>query len=106
MKDDRFVRTSASLNMNPTFFKKSLLVEFNQKLIQTKSVFANRGALGAAYFDPTQPVMSGTNALGGYYEWIEDNGAPNTLAPKISSVLVSQEPLNPEWPVINTFLFL
>ncbi len=90
LKDDRFVRTSASLNMNPTFFKKSLLVEFNQKLIQTKSVFANRGALGAAYFDPTQAVMSGTNALGGYYEWIENNGAPNTLAPKNPLGLIKQ----------------
>jgi iron complex outermembrane receptor protein len=80
--DDRFVRTSASLNMNPTFFKKSLQVEFNQKLVQTNSAFANRGALGAAYFDPTQPIMSGTDALGGYNEWIENNGAPNTLAPK------------------------
>lgn len=90
LKDDRFVRTSASLNMNPTFFKKSLLVEFNQKLIQTNSVFANRGALGAAYFDPTQAVMSGTDALGGYYEWIENNGAPNTLAPKNPLGLIKQ----------------
>ncbi len=90
LKDDRFVRTSASLNMNPTFFKKSLLVEFNQKLIQTNSVFANRGALGAAYFDPTQAVMSGTDALGGYYEWIENNGVPNTLAPKNPLGLIKQ----------------
>jgi iron complex outermembrane receptor protein len=88
--DDRFVRTSASLNMNPSFFKKSLLVEFNNKLIQTNSVFANRGALGAAYFDPTQPVMTGTEALGGYYEWIENNGAPNTLAPKNPLGLIKQ----------------
>jgi iron complex outermembrane receptor protein len=88
--DDRFVRTSASLNMNPSFFKKSLLVEFNQKLIQTNSVFANRGALGAAYFDPTQSVMSGNEALGGYYEWIENNGAPNTLAPKNPLGLIKQ----------------
>jgi len=88
--DDRFVRTSASLNMNPSFFKKSLLIEFNNKLIQTNSVFANRGALGAAYFDPTQPVMSGTEALGGYYEWIENNGAPNTLAPKNPLGLIKQ----------------
>ena len=90
LRDDRFVRTSAALNMNPTFFKKSLQVEFNQKLIQTNSVFANRGALGAAYFDPTQPVMSGTDALGGYYEWIENNGAPNTLAPKNPLGLIKQ----------------
>ncbi|MBU3659757.1 MAG: SusC/RagA family TonB-linked outer membrane protein [Flavobacteriales bacterium] len=90
LKDDRFIRTSASLNMNPTFFKKSLQVEFNQKLIQTNSVFANRGALGAAYFDPTQPVMSGSEALGGYYEWIENSGAPNTLAPKNPLGLIKQ----------------
>ncbi len=90
LRDDRFVRTSAALNMNPTFFKKSLQVEFNQKLIQTNSVFANRGALGAAYFDPTQPVMSGFDALGGYYEWIESNGEPNTLAPKNPLGLIKQ----------------
>jgi len=88
--DDRFMRTSASLNMNPSFFKNTLQFEFNQKLVQTNSQFANRGALGAAYFDPTQPVMSGSSAYGGYYEWIDNNGKPNTLAPKNPLGLIKQ----------------
>ncbi len=31
---------------------------------------------------------------------------PLTLAPKFFKSIESQEPLNPEWPVIKTFLFV
>ena len=90
LKRDQFMRTSVSLNLNPSFFKNHLMVETSQKYVQTQSFFANRGALGAAYFDPTQPVYSGTNALGGYYEWVDANGKPNTLAPKNPVGLLNQ----------------
>lgn len=90
LKRDQFMRTSVSLNLNPSFFKKHLQLEINQKYVQTKSFFANRGALGAAYFDPTKPVYSDTTIYGGYYEWIDNSNKPNTLSARNPVGLINQ----------------
>lgn len=89
LKRDQFSRTTASLNLTPQFLKNTLQFEINNKLIQTGSFFANRGALGAAYFDPTQPVYSGVDQFGGYFEWL-DNGIPNTLSSRNPLGLIMQ----------------
>ena len=89
LKRDQFNRTSVGLNMSPSFLNNTLLVESNLKYIQTSSFFANRGALGAAYFDPTQPVYSGNDKYGGYFEWV-DNGKPNTLSARNPLGLINQ----------------
>ncbi len=81
LRGDQFNRTSVSLNLTPSFLDNHLLLEVNQRFVQTYSQFANRAALGAAYFDPTQSVNSGNSAYNGYFEWT-DTGLPNTLAPK------------------------
>jgi len=87
---DQFMRNSVTLNLTPSFFDNKLQVEVNNKLVNTRSFFANRGALGAAYFDPTQPVYSDTSLYGGYYEWVGANGNPNTLAAKNPLGLIRQ----------------
>jgi iron complex outermembrane receptor protein len=87
---DQFMRNSVTLNMSPSFLNKNLQLEVNNKLVNTRSQFANRGALGAAYFDPTQPVYSDTTLYGGYYEWLGTNGKPNTLAAKNPLGLIRQ----------------
>jgi iron complex outermembrane receptor protein len=89
LKRDQFSRTSLGLNINPSFFKNTLLLESNIKYIQTNSFFANRGALGAAYFDPTQPVYSASENYGGYFEWV-DNNKPNTLSARNPLGLINQ----------------
>mgnify|MGYP002126440658 CR=1 FL=1 len=76
---DNFNRTSVSLNLTPTFLKNHLALEINNRYVHTNSTFANRGALGAAFFDPTQSVYSGNSSYDGYFEWIK-NGKPNVLA--------------------------
>ncbi|MFA7273648.1 MAG: SusC/RagA family TonB-linked outer membrane protein [Crocinitomicaceae bacterium] len=91
LRTDKFQRNGLSLNMSPSFLNKSLTVELNQKIVQTQSTFANRGALGAAYFDPTQEVRTGNDVYGGYYEWLnQPSGLPNTLAPKNPLGLINQ----------------
>jgi iron complex outermembrane receptor protein len=87
---DQFMRNSVTLNMSPSFLNKNLQLEVNNKLVNTRSQFANRGALGAAYFDPTQPVYSDTTLYGGYNEWLGANGKPNTLAAKNPLGLIRQ----------------
>ena len=89
LKRDQFARTTVSLNMNPSLLDKTLQIEANMKYVQTGSFFANRGALGAAFFDPTQPVYSGSEAYGGYFEWI-DNNKPNVLSGRNPLGLIEQ----------------
>jgi iron complex outermembrane receptor protein len=89
LKRDQFARTTVSLNMNPSLLDKTLQIEANMKYVQTASFFANRGALGAAFFDPTQPVYSGSEVYGGYFEWIDGN-KPNTLSARNPLGLIEQ----------------
>jgi iron complex outermembrane receptor protein len=102
LKRDQFVRNSVTLNMTPSFFDNNLQLEVNSKLVNTRSFFANRGALGAAYFDPTQPIYSDTSTYGGYYEWLNNSGKPNTLAAKNPlGLLMQREDLSDVWRFIG-----
>ncbi len=77
-------RLSGSLNLNPHFLDNHLSIDANLRLSNTKSQFANEGAIGAAVtFDPTQSPYSGKEAYGGFFEWLDPTtGLPNTLAPR------------------------
>ena len=86
---DKFMRNSLSLSLTPTLLNNLLDVEINQKLVNTKSFFANRAALGAAYFDPTQEVYD-PNGFGGFWEWVDNNGNPNTLSARNPLGLIMQ----------------
>ena len=91
LRRDQFVRNNISLNLNPSFLDDQFKLEINNKLVQTNSRFADRGALGAAYFDPTKPVNSQNEVYGGYFEWTQNNGSPNTLAAKNPVGLIDQK---------------
>jgi iron complex outermembrane receptor protein len=102
LRRDQFMRNSVTLNLTPSFFDNKLQLEINNKLVNTRSFFANRGALGAAYFDPTQPVYSDTTTYGGYFEWIDNNGKPNTLAAKNPlGLLMQREDQSDVWRLIG-----
>jgi len=74
-------RTSIGLNLSPKFFNKKLAVSMNTKLSTASNFFANQGAIGAAVsFDPTQPVLSGNEEFGGYFEWTNPDGTALNLA--------------------------
>jgi TonB-dependent starch-binding outer membrane protein SusC len=101
LKRDNMNRTSLSLNMTPSFLDGALQLEVNQKLVQSRAFFANRGALGAAFFDPTQPVYSGNDTqYGGYFEWI-DNNKPNTLSGRNPLGLIMQ---SEDRSVVNRYI--
>jgi TonB-linked SusC/RagA family outer membrane protein len=90
LRNDQMNRSNVSFNATPRFFDNALETELNARFVKSYNSFGNRGALGAAYFDPTQSVYSGNNAFGGYYEWLDSN-EPNTLAPKNPVGLLSQK---------------
>ena len=80
-------RYTTNVNLSPSFFKDHLKVNFNFLGSQVKQRFANEGAIGSANsFDPTQPVYSGNQNYGGFYE---------VLDPTATTGLKSLAPLNP-----------
>ncbi|PWL31345.1 MAG: SusC/RagA family protein [Fluviicola sp. XM-24bin1] len=91
LKRDQMNRYNVGLNLNPRFFDNTLRVDVSVKYARTNTFFADRGAIGSAIlFDPTQPVQSGNDAYGGYFEWLNSGGDPQTLAPKNPVGLLNQ----------------
>ena len=90
--NDGYGRTTGSLSLTPRLFDNHLKVEFNGKVSNTKNHFSDQGAIfSAVSFDPTQSVLSGNTKYGGYYEWLDQAGNPNTLAPKNPVGLLNQK---------------
>lgn len=92
LKTDKFNRYTGSLSLSPKFFDDHLSVNVNAKLTQTKSRFADGGAVGAAAsFDPTQPVNA-TNKYGGNFEWLQAADPVNGLVVPIGTNGGSSQP--------------
>lgn len=73
---DKFDRATASLNLSPKLLNDHLSINLNAKFANEKYRHADGNAVGAAAsFDPTQEVNA-TNKYGGYFEWLDGNGAP------------------------------
>jgi TonB-dependent starch-binding outer membrane protein SusC len=80
LKTNTLQRTSLGLNLSPVLLNGDLHVNINVLGSYNDNRFANQGAIGSALsMDPTQPVYSGNDKYGGYFEWLQ-NGAPNQLA--------------------------
>ncbi len=108
LKRSQMDRKSIGLNLNPTFLDDHLKVELTSKFANTKSWFADQGAIGSAItFNPTQPVYSDIDSYGykpntpknavpsdygGYFEWIDPttNGLPNGLSARNPVGLLNQ----------------
>lgn len=85
LKTGSLNRTSAGINLSPSFFNNHLKIDINLKGSKSDSRFANEGAIGAAVnFDPTQAVRSGNNRFNGYYEWLQASSTTGlrALAPR------------------------
>jgi iron complex outermembrane receptor protein len=87
LKRDRMERATIGVNLSPVFLDGDLKVNINTKYSHTENQFANRGAIGSAVvFDPTKPVNAtdsiGSTRFGGFYEWVDNQGRPQGLAPK------------------------
>ncbi len=87
LKYSEMKRSTFDFSLNPELFDKNLKLDLNVKGAFTNNNFSNTGAIGAAVqFDPTQPIMNGNTAYGGYTAWVESsaedqlNGPPNNIA--------------------------
>jgi TonB-linked SusC/RagA family outer membrane protein len=79
LKTSNMERSTASINLSPSFFNNHLTLNLNGKGIYAKNRFANTGAIGAAVsYDPTQAVYD-ADGIDGYRVW-KHNGLPNTMS--------------------------
>ncbi len=91
LKTSNFKRNTASINFKNYLFDRSLKIDLNIRGSLSKDHFANGGAIGnAVTFDPTQPIFSGSELYGGYWEWLQSNGDPSGLAPRNPLGLLKQ----------------
>ncbi|APZ47769.1 SusC/RagA family TonB-linked outer membrane protein [Polaribacter reichenbachii] len=83
LKGDNLARTTASINLSPSFLDDHLKVDLNAKGMYTENTFANRGAIGGSIsFDPTQAIFDPNSQYGGYFAWLDaGTGNQNNLAP-------------------------
>lgn len=74
LKTSNFQRATASVTLNPSFFKDHLKFNINGKAMYARNRYANTDAIGnAARMDPTQPVYSKDeqfNNTFGYFDWM------------------------------------
>jgi TonB-dependent starch-binding outer membrane protein SusC len=72
LRTDRLQRGTLGINVSPQLFDNHLKIDLNLKGSLSASHFAPQGAIGnAATFDPTQPVYSGSNRFGGFFEYLD-----------------------------------
>jgi iron complex outermembrane receptor protein len=93
LKTSSLERTGLALNLSPKVLDDRLSIDVNGRFAYTQNQFADAGAIGSAVrFDPTQPVFSGSDEFGGFYEWIDPStGQPNVLAPRNPLGLLEQK---------------
>ncbi len=83
LKTSNMDRYSGALSLSPKLLDEHLSINLNAKASMVKNRFADVGTIGnALIFDPTQPVMTGNDAFGGYFEWLNSAGEPSVLAPR------------------------
>lgn len=82
LKTSDMKRSTASINLSPSFFDNHLNVNFNAKGMYIDNRFGNTDAIGAAVaYDPTQAVFDDSSAgLNGYRIWRTASGEINTMA--------------------------
>jgi iron complex outermembrane receptor protein len=87
LKTGRFQRTTATLNLNPTFFDDHLKVNVSLKGIYQDERVADQGAIfTATTFDPTQPVRDPDSPFGGYWQYDEFASNPAVLGAHFNPV--------------------
>jgi TonB-linked SusC/RagA family outer membrane protein len=81
LKTGNLQRVTTGLNLNPVLFNGNLKIDLSVRASLTKTRFANADAVGGANsFDPTQPVYSGNNRFGGYWERLDSQNTNTGLA--------------------------
>ena len=98
LKTSSFERTTASINLNPSFLDDHLTFNINGKFMYAHNRYANDAAISdAVRMDPTQPVRSSDaayNNYNGYFEWTADGQSyQDPSYPTIMNTYASSNPV-------------
>jgi TonB-dependent starch-binding outer membrane protein SusC len=80
IKGTRSTRTNANLSYGGSFLNDQLAVKASYKGGYTNDYYSGAGLGSAIALPATQPILSGTSAYGGYWEWENDLGTKNPVA--------------------------
>lgn len=87
LKTGNFQRTTATLNINPSFFDDHLKININIKGILQEERIADEGAIfTATTFDPTQPVFDENSPFGGFWQYQDFASNPAVLGAHFNPV--------------------
>ncbi len=82
LKNTDMQRTTASISLDPTLFKKDLKISINLKGVSTNQNFGETGAIGSAVnMDPTQVIKDGGILSDGYFQWVNHGASLGTANP-------------------------
>jgi TonB-linked SusC/RagA family outer membrane protein len=90
-------RTDINFNFNKSLFNDDLKVRYSSKNGFVQNSFGSNQVGNALFFDPTQPIYSGVDNYGGYFEWVDDDGdkipltASNPVAENRERINVGKE---------------
>lgn len=98
LKTSNYQRTTASVNLNPSFLQDHLKFNINGKFMYARTRKADGGAIGAAVaFDPTQPVTSTDakyNNFHGYWQWTQAAPFGDSTYPDSKIALAPSNPVS------------
>ncbi len=85
IKKSDFDRTTAAINLNPSFLEDHLTLNLNAKGIYAETQYPSWGAISSAIrMDPTHPIYDTTSAdsqnFGGYFQWRTSGGVADVDA--------------------------
>jgi iron complex outermembrane receptor protein len=93
LRTDNLQRITGAISLSPRLLNNHLKVDLNLKASNSKNTFADQGAISSSLrMDPTQPVRTGKEEYGGFFEW-KDAGSTSgllTLAPNNPVGLLEQ----------------
>ena len=91
LKTGSLQREALGINLNPHLLNDHLKIDINFHGAINDTRFANQSAIPAAItMDPTQSVYNSKSPFGGYFEWMNNDTTPNSLAGRNPVALLQQ----------------
>ena len=92
LKTGNYQRFTGLLNLSPSFFSNHLKLNLSIKASYEAQRIADVNSIwNAEYFDPTQPVHSGNQAYGGYFQYTQFASNPALAIANPLSMLLQQQ---------------
>ena len=98
IKNDKFQRTTASLNLTPSLADDHLTLNINAKGMYAENRYTDQGGIvgSAIAMDPTRPIFADPSefyATGGYYQTLISSGQQGSWSGQVTNTNTPQNPV-------------